>query len=83
MKPKYPSISKVAKLIKKTIGDSEHLLLKLVIECWNAKTPHFGGSGPHRYDGNDKNCAYCNRPKDWTPINAGYYATYIAEGEEL
>lgn len=50
----------------------QHWMIKKLIEEWNASTPHFGGSGPHRYDDNEKHCSYCGRPKDWTPHSANY-----------
>ena len=52
-----------------------------IIEMWNAITPHFCGSGPHRYDYlyddyeigyNDKECAYCFRPKSWKKIGRAH-----------
>lgn len=57
-------------------------MIKLLIECWNHDTPHFGGCGPHRYDGNEKLCAYCNRPKNWKKVNAGYYAGELLYSED-
>jgi hypothetical protein len=74
--------AKDKKLIIKTVEDCDHLLIKLLIECWNAESPHFGGAMPHRYDGIEKTCSYCTRPKDWKPVNAGYYAGQILYGEE-
>jgi len=64
-------------LVKKTIKDNDTLMAKLLLECWNAERPHFGGVGPHRYDGKDKNCCYCNRPKNWKPVNAGMEACLV------
>lgn len=55
----------------------DQLKLKLIIECWNAETPHFGGAGPHRYDGREKRCAYCARPKDWKALNSGWWASEL------
>ena len=54
--------------------DMRHCLLKLMLECWNAETPHFGGVGSHRYEGKSQACVYCNRPRNWAPINAGVTA---------
>lgn len=53
------------KTLVKTLKECPDVAMKLLIECWNEETPHFGGSGPHRYDDADKECCYCNRPKDW------------------
>lgn len=64
-------------------GKNEFLFFKLLLECWNAETPHFGGDGPHRYDDNSKLCGYCDRPKNWKPGNAGYYASELAYGNKL
>jgi hypothetical protein len=63
-----------------TLKNNDFLLMKLLLECWNAETPHFGGCGPHRYDNNSKYCGYCNRPKDWAKVNASYSANEILEG---
>ncbi len=73
-------ISQVRKQLKN--DDMQVCLAKLLLECWNAETPHFGGCGPHRYDGTDKFCAYCNRPKNWKPQNAGYLAGQVVYGDE-
>lgn len=69
-----------AKRLIKTINENETLTLKLLIECWNSQTPHFGGIAPHRYDDANKLCSYCNRPKNWIAVNAGYYASEIVYG---
>jgi hypothetical protein len=60
----------------------QHIMIKLLLECWNANTPHFGGDGPHRYDGKDRKCAYCSRPKDWVNVNPGVAASEILYGSE-
>ena len=57
------------------------ICIKLVLEMWNDEAPHFGGSGPHRYDGSDKECCYCIRPKDWKPVNAGYWTSELQYGD--
>lgn len=57
-----------------------HCLLKLLIECWNADAPHFGGTGPYRYDGRARLCAYCDRPKGWKPVNPGITASDLLYG---
>lgn len=62
--------------------DYQVCLLKLLLECWNAETPHFGGCGPHRYDGQSKTCSYCGRPKSWKPVNPGYVAGEVLHGED-
>ena len=69
--------------LMRTATDEEcrWIVLKLVLECWNANLPHFGGCMPHRYDGADRFCAYCNRPKDWTPVNPGVTASDLLYGE--
>jgi len=36
-----------------------------VVEIWQTETPHFEGSGPHRYEGNFPYCLYCLRPKNF------------------
>lgn len=36
-----------------------------VLELWNAETPHFAGTGPHRYE--EGICVYCGRPHDFVP----------------
>lgn len=56
------------KKLKETT-DFKFLVYKLLIEQWNAETPHFNGCGPHRYNGSEKYCCYCNRPKDWSKAN--------------
>jgi hypothetical protein len=66
-------------LLKNTAAECPVLMFKLLIECWNAKTPHFGGDMPHRYDGTSKECAYCNRPKDWAPYNSGFLASQLEQ----
>ena len=40
-----------------------------IIKLWNEEAPHFNGGMPHRYDDGEKACAYCGRPKSWTPRN--------------
>ena len=65
-------------LLKKTIKNST-LVFKLLIDCWNAERPHFNNSGPHRYDGSDKECAYCCRPKDWKKSNSLFLAELLTE----
>ncbi len=72
---------RVIKQVTKTFFDDDYrqLLLKLMLECWNAKTPHFGGGGPHRYDGKSKKCGYCNRPINWKPVNPSFAASEIRE----
>lgn len=39
-----------------------------VESMWNSTTPHFNGSGPHRYDSDQDFCVYCLRPKAWEEI---------------
>jgi len=76
---------RIAKQIKTAfteLNEDGHLFYKLMVEQWNNKTPHFGGNGPHRYDGTDKKCCYCLRPIKWKPVNAGYYASEILYGGE-
>jgi len=74
---KKPAIKQVAKSF--TDENMRPLLLKLLLECWNAETPHFLGNGPHRYDGKSKKCAYCNRPMNWKPVNPGFASHEILE----
>lgn len=74
-----PINAKTKKTLKSTLRQNKFLLAKLLIECWNAETPHFGGSGPHRYDGNDKQCCYCNRPKDYKPLHSSFVASEICD----
>lgn len=38
---------------------------KEILKLWNTIRPHFDNSMPHRYDGRDKECAYCLCPIDW------------------
>jgi hypothetical protein len=64
------------KLLKE-LPDS--ILYKAILELWNAETPHFGGSGPHRYEGKSKNCVYCNRPKNWKNCNVGLLASELED----
>lgn len=59
----------------------DDLLIKLILELWNSERPHFGGDSSHRYNGTDKTCAYCFRPKDWKSINASYYANELQYGD--
>lgn len=73
MKPKH------VKQALKAEREYKHLMFKLLIECWNDENPHFGGDMPHRYDGKEKECCYCGRPKDWKPINAGFIASELAQ----
>lgn len=47
------------------------LMSKLLLECWNKENPHFNNEMPHRYNGTDKECCYCYRPKEWKPVNPG------------
>ena len=61
--------------------DMEHTFLIALINMWNAKTPHFGGSAPHRYDDNSKECGYCLRPFNWVEISPNY-ASEILYSEE-
>ena len=68
--------------VNKTLDENRGLSIKLLIECWNEETPHFAGGGPHRYDGRSAHCAYCNRPKNWKPKNAGYIAMMLTEDIE-
>jgi len=49
----------------KALGVDDHTVLLQ----WNADRPHFGGSGPHRYDGSDKECSYCLRPLNWKNVD--------------
>lgn len=68
--------------LRKTKNEVHALMYKLLLECWNAETPHFGGAGPHRYDGAEKKCAYCNRPIDWEPKHASYFASELAAEDD-
>ena len=70
--------NKVSKLYNQL---DETIKLKTILDLWNNPTPHFGGSGPHRYEGASKTCCYCNRPKDWKPCNTGLLAMEIVESE--
>lgn len=75
MKPKSKEIKSVKELLK-----NRRFLIQLIMKDWNAETPHFGGIGPHRYDGNEKECSYCLRPKDWKPVaGSGYFAELFDE----
>lgn len=60
-----PQIRKQLQQASKAMKQSEAETLKQ----WNDKNPHFGNSGGHRYDGSEKECSYCLRPKDWTNID--------------
>lgn len=68
----------------KVIQAHPALAVKLLLECWNAEAPHFGGGDggmPHRYDGNLKRCAYCLRPKRWKQANPGFIAGHTPGDE--
>jgi hypothetical protein len=75
---KNPLNKKQMGLVRELLKNKD-FLLKGILEQWNAETPHFGGVGPHRYNGKDKECCYCLRPKTWTFQNAGLYARIVAE----
>lgn len=75
-------LNKNAEALLKSALASETLPAKLILECWNAERPHFGGAAGHRYDGNSRTCAYCFRPKTWKPVNAGYHSSCLAYGYE-
>lgn len=82
-KSKYPQLSPaLCRKIKAAPASEEFqsLMIKSLLEMWNARTPHFGGSGPHRYDGISKECSYCLRPKNWKPVNAGFWSSEILYG---
>lgn len=72
---------KAATAALKAITAHKNIGVKLLLECWNADTPHFGGGMPHRYDGSDKECAYCLRPKTWKKINPGLAVGFIDDSE--
>lgn len=48
----------------KTSGDKKYSFDE-VLEIWLTKTPHFEGSGPHRYDDKSEYCTYCLKPKNF------------------
>jgi hypothetical protein len=58
------------RLVLNTIKDNQPLMIKMLLELWNAERPHFGGVAPHRYDGRSNRCWYCSRPKKWAKVNA-------------
>lgn len=66
----------------RTASLNDAVVFKLVLECWNAEHPHFGGNGPHRYDEGARECGYCFRPVDWVPMNAGVVANDLAAKKE-
>ena len=39
----------------------EHETILDVYKHWGESTPHFGGLGPHRFEGDE--CIYCLRPQ--------------------
>ena len=51
-----------------------------MLDMWNHNSPHFGGNGPHRYDGKSKQCSYCLRPKNWKKQNL--YCLELARDKE-
>ena len=57
---KKGDFKKQLKEASKEMGMTEKEVLKL----WDAEKPHFGGSGPHRYE--DVECVYCLRPENYT-----------------
>lgn len=58
---------KLKKLIVETAKELNITIEDLIV-MWHKKNPHFGGNGPHRYDGNDKYCKYCNKPINYDVI---------------